>query len=127
MSREVVLKKIDGEYIAHIPGLGVLERAPDAESAYQKACAAADGAPAPRTQLRNLLIAVLVTLVAVGLIAATAANTIKRSVASLQQNMFETDPARMEKNREKFRALLVKYRPLIEEWQKATEKPVATK
>jgi hypothetical protein len=146
MAQEVVMKKVDAAYYAAVPELGVLEHAADADSAYAAATAAAErvrghfrsaGAetllqPADdrlrvRTwtpQLRRaVLFSVLGTLTVVALVGLTIANSVKRSLASFEQVLLGDEPARVEKSREQFRLVLQKYRPLIEEWQKATEKP----
>jgi hypothetical protein len=146
MAQEVVMKKVDGAYYAAVPDLGVLERAADAESAFAAAAAAAErvrghfrGAGAEallqsaddrlrvRTwtpQLRRaILFSVLGTLAVVALVGVTVANSIKRSLTSFERVLLGDEPARVEKSREQFRLVLQKYRPLIEEWQKATEKP----
>jgi hypothetical protein len=146
MSQEVVMKKVEGGYYAAVPDLGVLERGIDAESAYAAANQAAErvrgtfqsaGAtellrPADeRLQIRTwtprlrraVLISVFATLTGAGLIGLTIANSLKRSLASFEHALLGDDPARVEKSREKFRLVLQKYRPFIEEWQKATEKP----
>ncbi len=146
MSQEVVLKEVDGTWFALVPELGVLERAPDATAAHRAATLAAErvrgafrtaGAEdllRPRGELiqvrvwsaklrRSICIAVVVVLVGMGLIGLTVTNSVRRAVTSIELSLFDDDPARMEKNREKFRVLLQKYRPLIEEWQQATARP----
>ena len=142
MSNEVVLKKSDGEFIAAIPHLGIIERAPSAEAAYEKASlkqqAVVDSFRALKaehllninnahsieikvwsTRLKKWMIlslaAYFVGLMALGFVIKRSAD---RMVKSLQVSLFDPDPKRVDKNVEKFRALLVKYRPFIEEWNK---------
>ncbi len=118
MSREVVLKKIAAKYRAQIPDLGVTEWADDAETAYLNACAAGDN-------LQRVLIPTWVKITTAGLvialIALTAALSFERSVSSLRSTLYDPNPAKVEKNRENLRRFLEKHRPLIEEWQRATE------
>lgn len=146
MAQEVVMRKVDGAYYAAVPDLGVLERAADADSAFAAATTAAErvrgnfrGAGAEallqpvdarlrvRTwtpQLRRaVLFSIFGTLAVVALVGLTVANSVKRSLASFEQVLLGDEPARVEKSREQFRLVLQKYRPLIEEWQKATAKP----
>jgi hypothetical protein len=119
VSREVVLKKVAAKYCAQIPGLGVTEWADDAETAYLNACVAAD-------KIQRVSVPTWVKIATAGLIIAlialTAARSIERSVNSLRSNLFDPNPDKVEKSRENFRLFLEKYKPLIEEWQRATEK-----
>jgi len=110
VSREVVLKKVATKYCAQIPGLGVTEWADDAETAYLNACLAGD-------KLQRVFVPTWVKIATVSLIIAlialTAARSFERSVSSLRSNLYDPNPAKVEKNRTNFRLFLEKHRPLI--------------
>ena len=143
MSDEVILKKADGEFFAIIADLGVIERAPDSNRAYELAIAkkqtiekAFSEANATHllekknvsditirtwsTRLKKWM-GISLALYFVGLLA--LGFVIKRSadrmITSFHHSVIDPDPTRVDKNVVKFRALLEKYRPFIEEWNKA--------
>lgn len=145
MAHEVILKKTDDGFVALIPNLGILTKGATAEMAYQQASDAADKVTSAYKSInlesllrsseehihvsvwsrsrRNALIAVIVAiLLGFAFLGISVGRSVQRAAASLKQLVTESDPAMMEKKREKFKALLENHRPLIEEWQKATEK-----
>ena len=144
MSQEVIIKKSDSNYLALIPHLGVLEQAASLEEAYDKAMKKSETVKSqfsnlglehllPKAQehivyrlnnrktLKIYFVSLFILISSIALVGLTLKRSIDRATYSLNQSLFKDDPERVEKNREKFRALLTKYKPLIEEWKKATQ------
>lgn len=143
MSDEVILKKADGEFFAIIPDLGVIERASDAAKAYDLALAKkhniektfSDANALHLIERKNLgdvsirtwstrlkkWMGISLALYFVGILALgfVIKKSTDRMIASVQHSLIDPDPTRVDKNVVKFRALLEKYRPFIEEWNKA--------
>lgn len=144
MSQEVIIKKSDSGFYALIPHLGVCEHAPTLEDSYQLALQKSQGIQTqfsslgvthllPLTKehlvvklttkktLKMYALGLLILVASIALVGLTLKKSIDRATYSLNQSLFKDDPERVEKNREKFRELLVKYKPLIDEWKKATK------
>jgi hypothetical protein len=144
MSQEVIIKKSDTGYYAVIPYLGICEHSPSLEESYGTALKKAEAVKGqfsalhlthllPQTKdhlilklttkktLKMYALGVGLIMISVSLIGLTIKKSIDRATYSLNQSLFKDDPERVEKNREKFRELLVKYKPLIDEWKKATK------
>lgn len=144
MSQEVIIKKSDSGFYALIPNLGICEHSSSLEGSYGSALKKAEAVqgqfsnlnlqhllPQSKEQLvyklttkktlKMYAIGVGLIILAVSLVGITVKKSIDRATYSLNQSLFKDDPERVEKNREKFRDLLVKYKPLIDEWKKATK------
>lgn len=146
MRDEVILTKADGEFFAAIPHLGILQRAARADEAYDlalikkrevEAAFQAAGAShlleyksAPQLEVRvwsqrlKKWVATSLALYFVGLIGLglVIKKSIGRAADSVRFSVIDPDPKRIHKNVEKFRVLLEKYQPFIDEWEKATDK-----
>lgn len=141
MSNEVVLKKADGEYFAYVPELGIVTRAPAAEQAYEAALLKRQEIEAAfeTAGIRHLLVtrpeslevkiwskrlknwiaaSLAIYFIGLLLLGFVIKNSADRMIASVQMSVAYPDPARLDKNLVKFRQLLEKYRPFIEEWNK---------
>lgn len=143
MSDQVVLKKADGEFFAFIPALGIVERAAQAEAAYDKALARKLEVETTfkscnalhlleqqaTTQLEVkvwssrfkqwMLISLVLYFTGLAILGFVLKRSIDRMTASVQMSVLDPDPKRIEKNAAKFRELLAKYRPFIQEWNRA--------
>ena len=150
MSKEIILKKIDNEFIGVIPHLGLMSRSASPEEVYsslQKKSALLEEewtkaglqhlmkSQDPlikiyklEKQLKRFIVFTLIFyfagLVGLGLV---IKNSAVRIIESVEKQFKESDPASKEKALEGFKKKLHQYKPYIQEFKKVLDEEASDK